>query len=117
MSNKTYKVEIELGFQGRDPDFEFGKEQETQLVNEVADLFRGASPIEGAYLVHHTVTVQSEEAICLGRRAFEAYNKDRGGVNHRGEKTPEWEELPTQIQRGWVVAAQAVKLHLQKTNG
>lgn len=45
----------------------------------------------------------------LGQIAFDAYNKDRGGVNHLGKKTPEWEELPEGIQRAWQVAAIAVR--------
>ena len=27
-----------------------------------------------------------------GKIAFEAYNQDRGGVNHLGKKTPEWDD-------------------------
>ena len=43
----------------------------------------------------------------LGQIAFEAYNADRGGVNYRGEKTPDWEELPEGIRHAWEVAAEA----------
>jgi len=42
-----------------------------------------------------------------GKIAFEAYNEDRGGVNHLGNKTPEWEELPKEVQHGWEVGASA----------
>ena len=43
-----------------------------------------------------------------GRIAFEAYDKDRGGINHLGKPTPKWEELPQEIQHAWQVAATAV---------
>lgn len=43
-----------------------------------------------------------------GQRAFQAYNRHRGGVNHLGKKTPEWEELPEEIREAWEAAAWAV---------
>ncbi len=42
-----------------------------------------------------------------GKIAFEAYNKHRGGLNHQGDKTPGWEELPLPIREAWDVAASA----------
>jgi len=44
----------------------------------------------------------------LGQIAFDAYNKDRGGINHLGKRTPEWEELPQEIQHAWEAAAKAI---------
>ena len=47
-----------------------------------------------------------------GKVAFDAYNEDRGGVNYRGDKTPEWDELPEGIRHAWGVAAAAVQSRL-----
>ncbi len=44
----------------------------------------------------------------LGQVAFEAYDEDRGGVNHQGNATPPWPELPVWIRDAWEVAASAV---------
>ena len=44
----------------------------------------------------------------LGQIAFEAYNRSRGGVNHRGVKTPPWGALGEPIQAAWEAAALAV---------
>ncbi len=43
-----------------------------------------------------------------GEVAFEAYNTSRGGVNHQGNPTPPWAELPGVIRTAWNVAAAAV---------
>lgn len=43
----------------------------------------------------------------LGRVAFQAYSANRGGKNHDGSKTPEWEALPAEIQHAWAAAARA----------
>ena len=43
-----------------------------------------------------------------GYIAFSAYNVARGGVNFRGDKTPEWPELPAPIRAAWEDAATAV---------
>lgn len=52
-----------------------------------------------------------------GKLAFKAYNEDRGGVNHLGKKTPEWDELPEEIRHAWEVAANAVLNAFQDENG
>ena len=44
----------------------------------------------------------------IGEVAFEAYNDDRGGVNHLGKKTPDWVELPDEIRHAWEAAANDV---------
>jgi hypothetical protein len=44
----------------------------------------------------------------LGQVAFEAYNKHRGGMNHQGDKTPDWDDLPLPIREAWDVAAKTV---------
>lgn len=51
--------------------------------------------------------------INLGKVAFDAYRKKRGGKNHDGSPTPEWEEVGRDVQEGWETAAQAVMDHLQ----
>jgi len=53
----------------------------------------------------------------LGEIAFEAYNDDRGGVNHQGNKTPDWGELPEEIQHAWEVGADAVADELKSVQG
>jgi hypothetical protein len=55
--------------------------------------------------------------VTLGEMAFKAYNEDRGGVNHQGNKTPEWDELPEEIRHAWEVGADAVAGHLLNTLG
>ena len=49
-----------------------------------------------------------EKTLSNGRIAFEAYNKDRGGLNKDGQKTPDWKDLPEEIRHAWEVGAQAV---------
>lgn len=42
------------------------------------------------------------------RVAYLAYGAFTGGVNHRGEPMPAWEDLPEPIRQAWVAAATAV---------
>ncbi len=44
----------------------------------------------------------------LGQIAFDAYNEQRGGVNHLGKPTPAWGDLPEGIRCAWEVATRAV---------
>ena len=44
----------------------------------------------------------------LGEIAFAAYDRSRGGVNHLGQPTPRWPDLPSEIREAWCAAAQAV---------
>ena len=46
----------------------------------------------------------------IGQTAFEAYRAHRDGKNHDGSKTPDWEDLGSNVQKGWGVAAVAVLL-------
>lgn len=51
---------------------------------------------------------QLEEVRTPGQRSFDAYNAARGGVNHQGNKTPDWPDLPAEIRDAWEIAAAAV---------
>lgn len=48
----------------------------------------------------------------MGQIAFEAYNESRGGVNHLGNTTPDWVDLPEEIRDAWEEAAIAVREEL-----
>lgn len=47
------------------------------------------------------------DRITLGRIAFEAYDKKRGGLTFDGKPTPRWEQLGDPIREAWCVAAEA----------
>ncbi|GHA01600.1 hypothetical protein ACFOOM_12045 [Streptomyces echinoruber] len=44
----------------------------------------------------------------LARTAYAAYGETTGGLNHRGEPMPAWEDLGELIQQAWIAAAVAV---------
>lgn len=54
------------------------------------------------------------EWTAIARAAFEAYDKDRGGLNHLGKPTPKWDELPEEIRHAWQAAALAVGAEISK---
>ncbi|MCI3277541.1 hypothetical protein [Streptomyces cylindrosporus] len=43
----------------------------------------------------------------LAKAAYAAYGGATGGKNYRGEPMPAWDDLGTQIQTAWEVAAEA----------
>lgn len=45
----------------------------------------------------------------LGQVAFEAYDRERGGLTHDGKPTPKWADLGDGIRKGWEVAAKAAR--------
>lgn len=49
----------------------------------------------------------------LGRTAFEAYSKARGGVNSEGVVIPDWEDLPEKIIEAWKSVAAALSYEKQ----
>ena len=40
----------------------------------------------------------------IARKAYQAYDADRGGLNHLGNPNPKWEALPPAIQHAWKAA-------------
>jgi hypothetical protein len=55
------------------------------------------------------VVERLEQTKTHGQNAFEAYNESRGGVNFKGDKTPDWPDLPEGIREAWEVAAAAAR--------
>lgn len=41
----------------------------------------------------------------MGRVAYTRYTSHRGGLNHLGERCPDWEDLPAGIREAWTVSA------------
>jgi hypothetical protein len=50
----------------------------------------------------------------IAKRAYEAYDQDRGGLNYQGKPNPKWAELPEGIRHAWKVAALAVGEEIAK---
>lgn len=48
----------------------------------------------------------------LAQAAYAAYGEWTGGLNHRGEPMPRWDDLGETIRRAWVAAAGAVERRL-----
>jgi hypothetical protein len=46
--------------------------------------------------------------------AYEAYNRDRGGVAYDGSPIPSWGAVREDIRHAWIVAAKAVYDHLHE---
>ncbi len=62
---------------------------------------------------YHVVYVAAPNYQSGGQIAFAAYNEDRGGVNHLGNPTPAWGDLPEEIRHAWQAAAIAVAREIQ----
>jgi hypothetical protein len=76
------------------------------LDGEVCCLGKG----EHAEQLAEVLRIRAEQdQVARGRLAFEAYDKDRGGVNYQGLPTPKWDDLTPGIRHGWVVGAAAVR--------
>lgn len=45
----------------------------------------------------------------LAQGAYAAYGEATGGLNHRGEPMPEWDDLGGVIQHAWLTAVQEVE--------
>ena len=50
----------------------------------------------------------------LEEAAYQAYGESTEWKNFRGDKMPEWEELPESIQKAWRAASIAVVEHWPK---
>lgn len=46
--------------------------------------------------------------LALAQTAYVAYGLRAGGLNHRGEPMPRWDDLGETIRRAWAAAAEAV---------
>ena len=51
----------------------------------------------------------SDDDQMLGKVAFDAYSASKGGVTYDNKPIPPWESVGPDVQRGWIVAARAVK--------
>lgn len=47
--------------------------------------------------------------LALAQAAYAAYGEWTGGLNHRGEPMPRWDDLGETIQHAWIAAAGAVE--------
>lgn len=56
-----------------------------------------------------TASLTDSEGKSVGQVAFEAYDKERGGLNHQGNPTPAWDDLPEGIRTAWQVAGEAAQ--------
>lgn len=44
----------------------------------------------------------------LARAAYAAYSEATGGLSHRGDQLPEWDDLGPALRNAWRAAASAV---------
>lgn len=44
----------------------------------------------------------------LARTAYLAYGKETGGLNHKGDPMPDYDDLTEKTQQAWVAAAIAI---------
>lgn len=57
--------------------------------------------------------MSDDEQIDLAKLAYQAYGQQRNFKNYQGDQMPEWDELGSGIQDGWIAAAGAVAGFLQ----
>jgi hypothetical protein len=53
------------------------------------------------------------ELLTLAQSAYEAYDKDRGGVNHLGKPNPKWGDLPDGIRHAWQQSVRATLISVR----
>lgn len=51
----------------------------------------------------------SDQERALGKIAFDAYSASKGGVTYDNKPIPPWGSVGPDVQRGWILAARAVK--------
>lgn len=75
---------------------------------------RFALPGEAEYGRYLGMNEHSDEDKALGKIAFDAYSASKGGVTYDNKPIPPWENVGPDVQKGWIVAALAVKAEVLK---
>lgn len=73
-----------------------------------------ALPGEAEYGRYLGMNEHSDEDKALGKIAFDAYSASKGGVTYDNKPIPPWENVGPDVQKGWIVAALAVKVEVLK---
>jgi len=80
----------------------------TYLVGPSSGLLLSA----GEYDTYGPMSEFSDSDRALGKVAFDAYSASKGGVTYDNKPIPAWADVGPDVQKGWIVAARAVKTAL-----